>query len=86
MRAAAKLLKPGGRLVYATCSLLRTENQDVVDAFVADHRAFESVDAGVILAQQHLALPGPRPMLELRPDRDGTYGFFAAVLQRRHET
>ncbi len=83
VRAAARLLKPGGKLVYATCSLLRAENQQVVDSFVADSPAFERLDAGVTMAQQHLALPLPRPMLELRPDRDGTDGFFAAVLQRR---
>ena len=82
LRAAAQLVKPGGRLVYATCSLLRAENRDVVDAFVAAHAGWRVLDAGALLAQQQLALPAPSPMLELRPDRDGTDGFFAAVLQR----
>jgi 16S rRNA (cytosine967-C5)-methyltransferase len=82
LRAAAQLVKPGGRLVYATCSLLRAENQDVVDAFVAAQPGWRVLDAGALLAQQQLALSAPSPMLELRPERDGTDGFFAAVLQR----
>ena len=82
LRAAAQLVKPGGRLVYATCSLLRAENQDVVDAFVAAQPGWRVLDAGALLAQQQLALSAPSPMLELRPERDATDGFFAAVLQR----
>ena len=85
LHAAAQLLKPGGRLVYATCSLLRDENQAVIDAFLDASPAFERLDAAAVLAQQHLALPASGPMLELRPDRDGTDGFFAAVLQRRRD-
>ncbi len=82
LRAAAQLVKPGGRLVYATCSLLRAENRDVIEAFIAEQPGWRVLDAGALLAQQQLALPAPSPMLELRPDRDGTDGFFAAALQR----
>ena len=81
LRAAAQLIKPGGRLVYATCSLLRAENRDVVEAFLAAQPGWRLLDAGALLEPQ-LALPAPSPMLELRPDRDGTDGFFAAALQR----
>ena len=86
LQAAARLVKPGGRLVYATCSLLRDENQGVVDAFVAAHAEFEIESATDILQQQGVAI-GERidagPMLELWPHRTGTDGFFAAVLKKR---
>ncbi len=84
--AAARLVKPGGRLVYATCSMLGAENQDVVDAFVAAHDDFELESATGVLVQQGIAL-GERVdagvFLELWPHRTGTDGFFAAVLKRR---
>ncbi len=84
--SAARLVKPGGRLVYATCSLLREENQDVVDAFVAAHPEFEVESATDILRAQGIALEGrvdAGAMLELWPHRTGTDGFFAAVLKKR---
>lgn len=55
--AAALLPKPGGRLVYATCSLLREENEDVVRAFLERHPAFRAVPAKEILARRHVTLP-----------------------------
>jgi len=79
--AASRLLKPGGRLVYATCSFLPQENDDVVDAFLARQGEFEPLAAADVLARQGIALDcGPR--LRLLPHRHGTDGFFAAVLQR----
>jgi 16S rRNA (cytosine967-C5)-methyltransferase len=86
LASASRLVKPGGRLVYATCSLLREENQDVVDAFVAAHPEFEIESATDILRAQGIALEGrvdANPMLELWPHRSGTDGFFAAVLKKR---
>ena len=85
LAAAARLVKPGGRLVYATCSLLRAENQDIVDAFVAAHDDFEVESAIDVLTKQGVE-PGDRidstAVLELWPHRTGTDGFFAAVLKR----
>lgn len=83
LRAAARLVKPGGRLVYATCSLLREENDDVADAFLEEASGgFVPLHCGELLAAQRIALDtGPR--LRLRPHRHGTDGFFAAVFARK---
>ncbi|MDR2786987.1 MAG: RsmB/NOP family class I SAM-dependent RNA methyltransferase [Candidatus Accumulibacter sp.] len=81
LRAAAGLVKPGGRLVYATCSLLDGENDGVVDGFLASHPEFAPVSAGEILRGQGIAVDtGAR--LRLAPHRHGTDGFFAVVVVR----
>ena len=82
LRAAALLVRPGGRLIYATCSLMASENDAIVDAFLASSDLFHERDAGVALAAQGMNLPGAR--LRLLPHRHGTDGFFAAILQRKH--
>ena len=85
--SAARLLKPGGRLVYATCSLLRAENEDIADAFGERHLAdFEPLAAGTLLAPavgEAAAALDSAGRLRLWPHRHGTDGFFAAVWQRR---
>ena len=81
LAAAAALVKPGGRLVYATCSILRAENQDIVAAFLAAHLKFRLIPASSVLAQQHIALD-TGDYLQLYPQRHGCDGFFAAVLER----
>ena len=79
--AAAKLLRPGGRLVYATCSLLTAENEAIVDAFLARHPDFTLTPACAILASHGIELEGE--LLRLLPHRHHTDGFFAAVLDRK---
>jgi len=82
LAAAATLVKPGGRLVYATCSVLPEENDAIVDAFLARNPAFEERDVATVLADSRMALDtGSR--LRLRPDVHGCDGFFAAVLERK---
>jgi 16S rRNA (cytosine967-C5)-methyltransferase len=81
LRAAARLVKPGGRLVYATCSLLREENQDIVEAFLAQHPEFKLLNCNEILLQQRIPLD-TGPYLQLWPHVHGTDGFFAAALQK----
>ncbi|MEW6164707.1 MAG: RsmB/NOP family class I SAM-dependent RNA methyltransferase [Pseudomonadota bacterium] len=83
LAAAAKLLKPGGRLVYATCSLLPEENEGIVDAFLAAHPDFARLPAGEVLAAKGIALELPGADLRLLPHIHGTDGFYAAVLERR---
>jgi 16S rRNA (cytosine967-C5)-methyltransferase len=81
LEAAARLVKPGGRLVYATCSILREENEAVVDAFEAAAPHFRRMNCAALLAAQRIAVDtGER--LRLWPHEHGTDGFFAAALQR----
>src|SRR3954454_19701862 len=81
LEAAARLVKPGGRLVYATCSILRAENEGIADAFAAAHPDFTNLHSGNILAAHKVALDtGDR--LRLWPHVHGTDGFFAAVFER----
>lgn len=78
---AAKLTKAGGRLIYATCSLLRDENEAIVEAFIQAHPDFSLVPANEILAHHHIALD-TGPYLKLLPHLHGTDGFFAAVFEK----
>lgn len=81
LAAAATLVKPGGRLVYATCSFLRMENRDVIADFLATHQSFKLLPANEVLRQQHIDLDTGE-FLELAPHRQGCDGFFAAAMER----
>jgi 16S rRNA (cytosine967-C5)-methyltransferase len=81
LSAAAPLVKPGGRLVYATCSVLPAENEVIVEDFLAANPEFALADAAAELAKAGIALDSDR-MLHLYPHRHGCDGFFAAVLDR----
>ena len=79
--AAARLVRPGGRLVYATCSLLPAENEHQVDAFLERTPAFRLIpiaDAWSLPTPP----PGTGPHLSLTPMQHHTDGFFGAVLER----
>jgi 16S rRNA (cytosine967-C5)-methyltransferase len=83
LRAASMLVKPGGRLVYATCSILPEENERVVEAFLAEHPGFRLVPATEILAASRIELGAAGDaFLRLRPDVHGTDAFFAAAMER----
>jgi 16S rRNA (cytosine967-C5)-methyltransferase len=81
LASASRLVKKGGRLVYATCSILPEENQHIVQAFLSTHPEFTLHPAGEILQQQKIPLE-MADYLELRPHLHQTDGFFAAVLDR----
>lgn len=86
LSAAANLVKPGGRLVYATCSLLREENEDVVANFLHDRPDFEVVPANEVLARLKIEIPDSltsEGYLRLSPNQHRTDGFCAAVLSRK---
>lgn len=85
LASASRLVKPGGRLVYATCSILPRENQGIVEAFLASHPDFELLPAHTVLAEQRVAL-NTGDYLQLSPQAQGCDGFFAAVLQRKPRT
>ena len=77
---ARALVRVGGRLVYATCSLLQEENEGQVSGFLVRHPAFAVVPLARAWPFAEPALPGES--LSLSPARHGTDGFFAAVLER----
>ena len=79
---AARLLKGGGRLVYATCSLLNEENDFIVEQFLAAHPEFDLVPMSQVLAEQKIDLE-MGDYLKLLPHKHQTDGFFAAVMQRK---
>ena len=79
--AASTLVRPGGRLVYATCSLLAEENDAIVAAFLEKHPDFSLLPANGILGKQGIACDGD--VLRLLPHKHNTDGFFAAAMERK---
>jgi 16S rRNA (cytosine967-C5)-methyltransferase len=90
LQSAARLLKPGGRLVYATCSVLPQENESIAEAFSTAHPEFKPLPVGEILTQLKVdgaaslcsGGDGGQHYLRLWPHRHGTDGFFAAAWTR----
>lgn len=82
LNGAARLVKPGGRLVYATCSILDEENEGIVTQFLAANDAFTLVPMKDVLEEQRIPLEMDN-YLKLLPHRHQTDGFFAAVLERK---
>jgi 16S rRNA (cytosine967-C5)-methyltransferase len=90
LQSASRLLKPGGRLVYATCSFLPAENEAIADGFSVANPDFTPLDVGDILSTlkvedaQALCQGGDNGLKYLRlwPHRHQTDGFFAAVWQK----
>jgi 16S rRNA (cytosine967-C5)-methyltransferase len=84
LERAAPLVKPGGRLVYATCSLLPGEDEDQVDAFLAAHPDYARIPVAEVWST---AIGGDCPVagpdLLLTPNRHETDGFYAAILTRK---
>lgn len=95
LAAAARLVKAGGRLMYATCSLLVEEDENIVEAFLSTHPDFRLLPAGEMLAAQNIVLAALPPYgtgvplaskagdyLRLDTAQHGTDGFFAAVMEK----
>ena len=82
LEKVADKVKPGGRLVYATCSLFREENEDQVDAFLKNHPDYSVLPLEQAWEGDKSAVPNAGPYLRLLPKDHGTDGFFAAILQK----
>ena len=81
LAAGAHALRPGGVLVYSTCTISPVENERVVEAFLAARRDFEADDLGAVVPSfRHMTSPR---FLQTLPSRDRTDGFFVARLRRR---
>ncbi len=78
LESAWRLVKPGGRLVYATCSILPQENEMQIESFLKDHPEFE-----IKPVNETIKIPGIGQFLRLTPSQHDTDGFFAAVLRRK---
>lgn len=78
---AAKV-KPQGRLIYATCSFFKEENENVVEWFLQQRKDFECIPVSEILSQIRLLIPEQTQYLKLYPHLHDTDGFFAAVFKR----
>jgi 16S rRNA (cytosine967-C5)-methyltransferase len=83
--SAARLVKPGGRLIYVTCSLLPEENEAQVERFLAETPGFRTIDPSPAyqdLTGQPPPGQGLGPFIQLTPASTGTDGFFIAMLER----
>lgn len=79
--SAARLVKAGGRLVYATCSILREENEAIAEQFLAAHPEFQLLPMHEVMLEQKIALE-MGDYLKLSPEQHETDGFFAAAFVR----
>jgi 16S rRNA (cytosine967-C5)-methyltransferase len=82
LKSVSRLVKDGGFLVYATCSLLLKEDEEIIRWFLDSHPAFSLVSAESVLKNRGVALHCPSMFMTLFPHRHTTDGFFAAVLVR----
>jgi 16S rRNA (cytosine967-C5)-methyltransferase len=82
LQSAARLVKPGGRLIYATCSFLAEENEIIVESFLAKHPQFKLLDINKILERLKVPVKNQGTYFRLSPQQHSTDGFFAAVMER----
>ena len=88
LSSAARLTKPGGRLIYVTCSLLPEENEDRVNALLTRRDDYRVLPVAEVWLETVQALggsecPKTENFLRLTPDQHGTDGFFVAILERQ---
>lgn len=79
----AQCVKVSGRLIYSTCTMMRSENEGVVEKFLSDHPQFELMEPSAILRRYQLESLSPGKFFRLKPHVHGTDGFFAAVFRRK---
>ncbi len=84
LQSASRLVKVGGRLIYATCSIFKDENERQIEKFLAEHNNFKLLDANKIWNKTPLP-EGNDPeaaYFSVTPHNDGVDGFFAAVMEK----
>lgn len=86
LQQASRCVAPGGRLIYATCSILPEENELQIQAFLTANPQFSLLDAARIVQDRCKNLTLEGPYLHMRPDLHGTDGFFAAVMERSKDS
>jgi 16S rRNA (cytosine967-C5)-methyltransferase len=87
LRSAARLVRPGGRLLYATCSLLREEDEAQAETFLAADLDFSLLPIARAWGETiGGSSPGGESYLRLTPAQHGTDGFFVAIFERRPAT
>ena len=79
----AQCVRPLGRLVYATCTMNRAENEEVVERFLSSHQAFEVIEPSVILSRYGLESIAQEKYFRVSPHLHGTDGFFAVAMRRK---
>jgi 16S rRNA (cytosine967-C5)-methyltransferase len=83
LQQSSKMLKVGGQLLYATCSLLKQENEDIVQEFLANNANFKLLSVNEVLTKQGINIDGLNDeYLRLYPHIHNTDGFFAALIER----
>lgn len=82
LQAASALVREGGRLIYATCSILPEENEQQIDYFLQQNPQFELLDCSQLLDAQKINLNTGK-YLQMNTAQHHTDGFFAAILQRK---
>ena len=82
LQRAAEYLRPGGELVYSTCTLNRRENEEIVEKFLKENKGFAAVDMTDILPKRFCREEAGRGHITLFPNIDGTDGFFIAKIKR----
>ncbi len=83
LQSAAPLVKSGGRLVYATCTILNQENEDQINTFLAANADFQLQDASLIIEKWNFKTMTSNGFIKLLPHRHGTDGFFCALMEKR---
>jgi 16S rRNA (cytosine967-C5)-methyltransferase len=83
LHAAAPLVKPGGRLIYATCTILNQENEEQIKTFLAEHQDFMLGDTSAIVQKWNFNNMVSNGFIKLFPHIHGTDGFFCAMLEKR---
>lgn len=80
--ASSRLIKTGGQLAYATCTLLREENENIVESFLERHPNFRLVEKDELLKKLNLPSRSDGRYIKFLPHREGTDGFFFAIMKK----